>query len=562
MRRVVILIVILVILLSLTVEAQAQPGETRAKDILKTVSPSVVKVIADSYKLYFATGIAVEADHVISTLEVLRYPYRRIYVQTAAGMEIPAKVVGKDRITSLVLLKIQKKALTPIKRAGSPEVGDPAALVGAFYKRFPSIYKGIVSSVSDEELILNAPVTPGLSGGAVVNEKGELIGIVRGRFGFAFSSDYVYKDQSGEFVVRSPRSRTHDLCLAVPTVKLMSIAGDLKKHGQIRRGWVGIRLTEASEFSTPTVDAVTPGSPAEKAGFRPGDRILKIRDTAVRNRRDVSLLVKGLKPGQKATFDISRDNLRKSVLVLVGEAAPNAVHWEVTSPRPSRGGVPGVGGQLPGVENYVFEMSTSRSLGMDVLSLTAELANKFKVAGGKGLMVSRVLKNTSASKAGIRPGDVMVRANGRSLRQLADLRRVLNGLRDNEAVTVVLYRDGKSRSLQVVPDKGRQQFGSVFDKFKNALHKFQVTVDSENRMRGGRDQQGPVKRKGLAGMPVKEQPRTSTGDKKMAEYEEKIRRMMKEQQQLKEEMEQMRKLLEKEKAEKAREQENKQGSRI
>ncbi|MCP4216737.1 MAG: serine protease, partial [bacterium] len=217
-------------------------------------------------------------------------------VETVDGKKISAKVVGKDVFSSTILLKLEKKALKPIKRTKNCELGDWAALVGLFYNRFPAIYHGFVGSVSDEELLLNAPVVPGSLGGAVVNKKGELMGIIRGRFGYTRGPNYTYKDHSSEISIRSSRGGQKDMCLAVPSAKIDSIARDLEKYGKVRKGWLGVNLNAGKKGSDVCVGNVVKNSPAHIAGLRKGDVILKIKNEIIRTPSSVSKVIKDLKP--------------------------------------------------------------------------------------------------------------------------------------------------------------------------------------------------------------------------------------------------------------------------
>jgi S1-C subfamily serine protease len=168
--------------------------ENEVRLLLERVSPSLVKVVAENGRKYVATGIALEGGMVITSTEVLRRPFARLSVETTKGESIAARLAGQDKRSGLALLRLDKKALTPLAPAKPGEVGNWVALVGLFYDRFPAIFQGIISSAGDNELILNAPIAPGAAGGAVVNKKGELQGIIRGSVGFTKAPDLTFKD--------------------------------------------------------------------------------------------------------------------------------------------------------------------------------------------------------------------------------------------------------------------------------------------------------------------------------------------------------------------------------
>ncbi len=582
MRKIITLILIILVLFftmgTLSAFDTISQTEKEVKGVLNKVSPSIVKVVSENHKRYVATGIAIAPNHIISSMMVTSHPYEEIYIKTVKGDEYPAKVLGKDKHTSLILLGIDKKALTPIRLAKGIEVGDWAALVGVFYKRFPSIYQGLVSSVSDEELIINAPVAPGSSGGAVVNKKGELIGAIRGRFGFAYSPDYIYKDHSAELFLRSPRSRNKDLCYAVPVSRVMAIADDLGKYGKIKQGWLGLLLASRTEENIPEVSWVSKNSPAEKAGIRKGDKILKIDGKSVKNHEDVVRIVKTLKPGQTTKIELLRDKVKKSVLVVIEDAKGWQYNWRFyTSPGKNLVVIPEISGTLPKVEDYVFQFSSSRTLGVDVMSITPELAEKFNVREKSGLMISKVYKDTAAEKVGFQVADIIVRAGGITMEQITDLRRALNEVKDDESIAIEIYRNGKLKKIEVVPDRSNEKFFGVFDRVKDKLRDIKIRIDDENRLRIEEAERLQKERSKLYELGEKyveeaqlikerelkkykeeiekikkERERQNKEaavlkEKELEKYKEEMERMKKVQEELRKEIEKMRELIEKEK---------------
>jgi len=498
--------------------------EGAVKDVLKYVSPSIVKVVAENHKRYVASGIAIAPNRVVSSLRVIRQPYRKIYVTTVTGDVYPARVLGKDEDTSLLLLDIGKKVLTPIPHARSAEVGDWAGMVGVFYRKFPAVYQGIVSSVSDDELIINGPVTPGSPGGAVVNRKGELMGVIRGGFGYAFAPDYIYKDYSTEFTIRSSRNRQRDLCYSIPASKVREYAVELEKFGKVRRGWLGATL--ASQYGTEalTIDDVLKDSPAETAGIRKGDKLLKIKDEPVRDGRDVMRLVKSLKPGQKIRIELQRGQKKETVIAVVGELKD---HLQLHFPNsPGRGlfMIPERGESLPRLENFVFNLSGARTLGVEVVDITPELARKFNVKDGNGLMISRVYQDTAAHKAGFQPADIIVKVGNKAIRENADLRVILKELKNDEPLEVQVYRKGTLKKINVVPDMNTKRFLGVMDRVLEKMRDIQGSIDGGKRMR----------------VEEAESPK----DIELKKYKEELERMKKEQEKLKIEMEKMRKFIE------------------
>jgi serine protease Do len=464
-------------------------------------------------------------------------------------------VVGKDKGSSLILLKIDENTLTPIKQARHYEVGDWIALVGAFYQEFPSIYQGILSSESGEQLILNAPVVPGSAGGAAVNKKGELIGVIRGRVGFAVSPDYTFSDPSGEIRIEIPKSLHKDLCAAVPLVKVLDIYRDLKKFGKVRRGWLGVVM----DFKDGKVHIakVVKNSPAEKAGIRKGDVIKKINGETIKATGEVVKIVGEFKPEQKVKIELSRANTPQSALVVIGEYEESqfdldpAHEYSYSMGEPIDDRFLWVGESLPAAENFLYRLEGNRILGVDATMLTPELAKEFNVGEKSGLMISRVYKDTAAQKAGFRPADIIVKVGDQPIKTHSDLRRVLDELADNEAVVVELYRKGEMKKVKVVPDK-RQGFGLIFDRFRDKMKEINVRIDEEKREELeelAREEQQNLKQIQEKYLKQLEKIKQEEWEK----YKTQMEKMIKEQEKMRKEVEKLKQELEKEEKEPGKE---------
>ena len=486
-KFIMIVFIILLVLVTTALKAEEQVTgdiskfESDVKKILNTVKPSILKVVAENHRKNFATGIAIDPNLVVSNINLIRNPFSALYIETVNGKKYTADVVGKDGKSSLILLKIKENVLTPIRPAKNYEVGDWVALVGAFYQEFPSIYQGILSSALEDQVILNAPVVPGSSGGAVLNKKGELIGVIRGRISFAYSPDYTFKDHSGEIHIESSKSQHKDLCAAVPVKEVMDITNDLKKFGKVRRGWLGVGLI--SRAGGPVkVNNVSKNSPAEKAGLHIGDVILTIDGKSLKTPDDVGKIVRNLKPEQKVKVELQRGDARQTAVVVIGESKSDEFSWtyRISPSTDIDVFVPEIGDILPSQRNFIYTIGGNRTLGIDVVDLTPQLAKELNVKEGTGLMISNIYKDTAAEKAGFRPMDVIVKVDQKEIASYSDLRTALDGLEDNQAVMVELYRKGKPEKIKVVPDK-RAGFGMMLDRFKDKMEDITVRMDEEER---------------------------------------------------------------------------------
>ena len=487
MKKFIILFLLLFLLVfMLNSQENIARAENDIKLILNKVSPSIVKVVAENHKKYIATGIAIENDLILTSTLITRYPYDKIYIKTINNKKYVAGIVGKDPSSAMILLKIDSKALKPVKKATKVEVGDWIALVGVFYDSFPSIFQGIVSSTSDDELILNAPVAPGSSGGAVVNKKGELTAVIRGRFGFSFGRDISIKDHESEILFFGEKSRDKNLCYAIPVKKVMRITSQLKKYGKVKRGWLGITMTSGRKDNKVTIKTVVDGSPAEKAGIKKHDVIVYIDGKRVKSSLDVSKIMKTLAPDEVVKVKVERGKKLETVLVKLGELkeAKLFTHRDIrfavpeTFLGPEVAIVPELATKLPRLQRYVYSFQGSRKLGIDIVAITRELAKKFRVKEDHGLMISRIGKKSAAEKGGLEVGDIIVRANGKSIKTLSDMRRSLNSLREKEPLKIELYRNGKLKSFKIVPDFVKE-VGYDWNRLRNRMKKFSINISRQ-----------------------------------------------------------------------------------
>ncbi len=468
--------------------------ESEIKTVMDRVSPSLVKVVAENARKYVATGIVLEDGLIVTSSLVTRHPFERIFVETTKGETIAARIAGQDNRSGLALLRLEKNGLRPLPQAGPAGVGNWVALVGLFYDRFPAIFQGIVSSRSENELLLNAPVAPGAAGGAVVNKKGELLGIIRGNVGFSFSPDFTFRDHAASIVVGGRKNESGSLCYAIPIQQVRRIAEILKTTGRVVPGWLGVILAGNSNL----VQQVYKESPAAKAGITGGDRIDELAGKPIADFPDIATALEFRYAGDRVGVRINRAGKPLRLNVVLGE------HRDGDEPVPPLPGdvpeapeIPGFADlaerlaempelsdletALPRVRNYVIEFAGARQLGIDVIEITADLGRKFAVKEGYGLLVSRVNEGSAARKAGLQAGDVIVRAKGGAVRTTSDLRQALNSLKEKETILLELYRDGQLKKFQLLPDLNEKKVWDV-RRFSQKVDNLKDQISDETRM--------------------------------------------------------------------------------
>lgn len=496
MKKILFLMLLLIItVFAATAAEKIDTIENEVKIVLNQVSPSLVKVVSENAKRYVATGIALEDELIITTSLITRHPYEKLYVEDINGTKITATIAGQDDRSGLTLLRLNQKGPRRLPQARQAAVGDWVALIGLFYNRFPAISQGMISSRSETELILNAPVAPGSAGGAVVNKKGELLGIIRGSVGFSYAPEYTFKDHSMMIVISGSKNESGSLCYALPIEKVRRIADKLKTSGKIVYGWLGISVNGDSN----AIQAVEKDSPAQKAGIAKGDLIEEISGRPIASFRDIAAALNDKQAGEMIAIQFRRSGKSQRLKMELGERKDDAHYplvlrneelgepaWPELPMLPDSSEFPELAGlemNLPKIQNYLIEFGGARRLGIDIMELTPELSSKFAVKESFGLLISRVSAGSAANKTGLNVGDAIVRANGRECRTASDLWNVLKTLKDREALKIELYRDGQLKNFSIIPDKKESKPWDL-KKFSEKIQTLKDSMYSETRIGG------------------------------------------------------------------------------
>jgi S1-C subfamily serine protease len=355
--------------------------------------------------------------------------------------EYVAEVVGTDASTDLALIRISpdEGVLPALEFADSDsvEVGDWAVAIGNPFGHLEgTLTVGVVSAKGRGDLVIqgltpryqdflqtDASINFGNSGGPLVDIRGRVIG-----------------------VNTAINAAGQGIGFAVPSNLVHRIYVQLREHGRVIRGYLGIRtedIADAAEGVTATasgarVIAVTPGSPAAEVGLAVGDVVVAFGGTPVAGRRQLQFLVADSPLGVPLACEILREGKRKRLEVRL-------VEFE----EPGRSGA----------------AAAPAWLGMEVASLAssdrrvARLKEALGVTATSGVLVVAVEDGQPAAEAGIRPGDVLAAINGREIGDLAGFERIRSELAGRSDPLTVLVRTGEVENyLRVVPrDPGLEQ---------------------------------------------------------------------------------------------------------
>ncbi|OMG56741.1 2-alkenal reductase [Azonexus hydrophilus] len=246
-----------------------------------------------------------------------------IQVSLNDGKTYKARIVGSDPESDLAVLHIEASGLPAITfgQMDNLSVGDVVLAIGNPFGVGQTVTMGIVSALGRSHLGINtfenfiqtdAAINPGNSGGALVDAQGNLVGI----------NTAIYSRTGGN----------HGIGFAIPVSSARSIMEQIIENGSVTRGWIGVEAQEitpelAESFSLPDTDGaliagVVRGSPADKAGIRPGDVLLSVNGKAVTDPQVMLDLIADLKPEDRAGFRLRRDRSILELQVRIGKRPP------------------------------------------------------------------------------------------------------------------------------------------------------------------------------------------------------------------------------------------------
>jgi serine protease Do len=333
------------------------------------------------------SGVLVRPDGYILTNNHVVERADQLSVDMSDGRTFKAKVVGTDPATDLAVVKIDgtKLPTLPLGDSEALRVGDVVLAVGNPLGVGQTVTMGIVSAKgratgggdSYEDFIqTDAPINQGNSGGALVNTRGELVGI--------------------NSQILSPSGGNIGIGFAIPANMAKNVMTQLIDHGQVHRGMIGVTIQPVtsdiasslglSQASGALVNSVQAGSPADKAGIRRGDVITSVNGAAVKDSNSLRNNVAQMAPGSTVKMTVVRDGKEQAINVTLAERQANGSEGEQAD-----GGGNGSG-----------------AFGMSVEPLTRERAQELGIATASGVLIAEVQPGGRAAEAGLRAGDVIL----------------------------------------------------------------------------------------------------------------------------------------------------------
>ncbi|MGQ9705438.1 MAG: DegQ family serine endoprotease [bacterium] len=380
------------------------------------------------YKSYGeGSGVIVSSDGYILTNNHVIENSEKIKIQLHDGREFDAKIVGSDPMTDIAVLKIDGKDL-PIAKLGDSDkvkVGQIVIAIGHPLRQSHTVTAGIISAVGRSNVSLadyedflqtDAAINPGNSGGPLVNLKGEVIGI-----------NTAIASYTGGYM---------GIGFAIPINMAKEIMEQLKENGKVVRGWLGIYIQPltaeiAKEFNIPRdkgvlVADVVSGGPADKAGLKRGDCIVKYNGESVEDVNKLRMVVSKTKPGTNAEVEIYRGSKLIKLTVKIGELPAEKT------------------GIMKGKE----EEETTQKIGIRVQELTPDIARELGYKGEEGVLITDVEYGSPAYEAGLSQGDIIIEVDKQKVRNISEFKIAIENAKKKNSI--LFYVWSKEASHYVV----------------------------------------------------------------------------------------------------------------
>jgi serine protease Do len=397
---------------------QGMPENDPFYEFFRRFGPQIPQ--GDREERSLGSGFIVSDDGYILTNAHVVDHADKVVVRLTDKREFKAQVIGVDRRTDVALLKIGATGLPKV------QVGDPNALkpgewvvaIGSPFGFDNSVTAGIVSAkgrtLPNENLVpfiqTDVAINPGNSGGPLFNMKGEVVGI----------NSQIYTRSGGYMGV----------AFSIPIDVALNVSDQLRASGKVSRGRIGVAIEEVTRDKAESfglerpqgalVSNVEKDGPADKAGIRFGDVILKFNGTSVASSAELPRLVGAMRPGSKVQVDVWRAGAVRHLELTVGKM-PDEVE----------------DGQQPGGEGASERFTPLPRMGVAVRELSQEQRQALQVSGG--LLIGEV-KSVAARSAGLQPGDVIVAIGSVEVKSVAQVISLFKQVPQGRNIALLIKR--------------------------------------------------------------------------------------------------------------------------
>lgn len=350
-------------------------------------------------------GYVVTNNHVVDKAE-------DIQIILEDGKKYKADIVGKDAKTDIALLKIEPETELQAVTLGDSDnlkIGDWVMAIGNPFGLGYTVTAGIVSAKGrslglgayDDFIQTDAPLNPGNSGGPLFNLNGEVVG-----------------------VNTAIAARGQGIGFSIPINMASHIINQLRESGNVTRGWLGVVIQAitpeiAESIGLPDTNGalvadVSDDGPADKAGIKRGDVIIKFNGEDIRDFSDLTKMVALSDPGSKVELVVKRNGEEKNIELTLGE--------------------------LKDSKDKAQKLNSDKRLGMSVEEITPELASRHNLDVQKGVIITDVQRASDAWEAGFRPGDIILQVDKKQIETLEDYNKAIEDMSEGKLALFLVKR--------------------------------------------------------------------------------------------------------------------------
>ncbi len=368
------------------------------------------------------SGVIISEDGYILTNNHVIESADTIQVRMSGKKTYPAKIIGTDPKTDIALLKIDAKHLSTLKVGDSDQlrVGEWVLAIGSPLSENldHTVTAGIVSAKGRSNLGLadyedfiqtDAAINPGNSGGALVNMNNELVGI-----------NAAIVSQSGGF---------QGIGFAVPINMAKQVMESLLKHGTVVRGYLGVYIQDIDETMAKAMDLpeasgalvsdVAKDSPGDKAGLKQGDVITAINGDKISSSTELRNTIASIAPDTKIELTVLRDGKEMKLDAKLEKLKSDEISAN-------------------------SEQRIEKKLGFDVVTLSKDLADHYKLDRSlQGVVITKV-NSDEAYRAGLKQGDLIVSVNRQTVKDVDEFSKVVADLKKGDAVMLRVVREDRA----------------------------------------------------------------------------------------------------------------------
>jgi serine protease Do len=367
------------------------------------------------------SGVIVASDGYIITNNHVVDGADEVHVTLpGSSKEYTAKIVGSDPKTDIAVIKIDANNLPAIQVGDSDtlKTGDLVFAIGNPFGVGESVSQGIISALGKDSVGINqyenfiqtdAAINPGNSGGALVDSRGVLIGI------------------NSAIITRS--GANNGIGFAIPVNMVKRVATQLIEHGKVEYGYLGVSISDLTSDlqkvyrnkEGAVILDVEKDAPADKAGLKRGDLIVRVNETPIKDASDLKNAIGSIPPGKEVTLTYERNKRVKTLKAKLAKFPESKLKVE-------------------GDKGFVD--------GLALQNITPQIRNQIGIPDDiQGVIVSEVKPESKADKAGFMPGDIIIQIEDTMIKDVADVERAMK--KYPESKRVYINRRGMIRILVV-----------------------------------------------------------------------------------------------------------------